>query len=618
MTSEQKHSRLLRAVGVTAGALVLFASLLRGGWPVNPAFVAKAAISLLALGAGVLLAFGPGGKSLFARLAGILFRAPRRPWNGGLFMAAAGVSAYVSWNLFDRMPYLDDGISFLFQARIFARGSIVLPLPPDAGFFDLFCVIGAKADIGRWASMYPPGWPALLVPGVLLGVPWLVNPLLGGALAVATGELGRELYDDRVGRVAGLFVLGSPFFAILAATHLSHTATALFCVLCLWAVLRLGRTGGVRYGLVAGAAWGAAFLCRPLDALLLGSLFALVPLFSPRRSLLQWRAIVVALAIAVLAALTLAWHQHVLTGDALTPGHKIGMGKLGSFGFINIPRSKVHTPARAVEFTLLRLRALNDRLLAWPVPFLLFPVFALVAGPIRRRDLLLLACPLVLAGAFAFYWWYEVYFPARYLSAGVPMLLILGSRGLLLLGDAASRWGEVAGRLFAGILCGCVLFAVLVATPQQFAAVRRNSGDVEQTLPRVVEAYDIHHAVVFMDQVNRGGKDEADDENDYFATGFTRNTLDLDGDILYARNSREENWRLIERYPGRSYYLYRYDRGSRKAFLYRLLPEGRGYCLSAVPPGETDLLLFDSRPMAETCLPDKEPPRSATPAADQR
>lgn len=64
--------------------------------------------------------------------------------------------------------------------------------------------------------MYPPGWPALLTPGVWLGAPWLVNPLLGADLAVATGALGRELVDEQTGRVASLLALTSPFVVFLA------------------------------------------------------------------------------------------------------------------------------------------------------------------------------------------------------------------------------------------------------------------------------------------------------------------------------------------------------------------------------------------------------------------
>ncbi|MEZ5867819.1 MAG: hypothetical protein R3D46_04865 [Defluviimonas denitrificans] len=34
---------------------------------------------------------------------------------------------------------------------------------------------------GRWFSATLPGWPAVLALGALLGLPWIVNPLLAGS-----------------------------------------------------------------------------------------------------------------------------------------------------------------------------------------------------------------------------------------------------------------------------------------------------------------------------------------------------------------------------------------------------------------------------------------------------
>ena len=87
-------------------------------------------------------------------------------------------------------------------ANFFASGAITLPLPADAGFCQIFGILGKRQALGHWCGMYPPGWPALLVPGVWLGAPWLVNPLLGALLVVAIAELGRDLFADRTGRIA--------------------------------------------------------------------------------------------------------------------------------------------------------------------------------------------------------------------------------------------------------------------------------------------------------------------------------------------------------------------------------------------------------------------------------
>jgi hypothetical protein len=401
------------------------------------------------------------------------------------------------------------------------------------------------------------------------------------------------MYGERTGRIAGLLTMTSPALLILAGTHLSHTAAALFCALCLWSVLRLLRTGAGLYGLLAGVAWGAAFLCRPLDALLLGILFAAFPLVLWRQSLKAWRGVTLALAAALCSAALMAAFQSNITGDPLTPGHKIGMGKLGSFGFIQLWNTRAHTPSRAVDFSLKRLRAVNDRLSGWPLPFFLLALVPFWTGVRRRRNLLLLAGPLILTFTFAFYWYYEGFFPGRYLSSSFPMLLVLAGRGLDLLAFRAGGFTGPASRLLSAGVAASVLFAFFAAFPWEFRALHRNIGDVERTLPRVVDAYGISNAVVFMDSVTAGVEEQAK-FNDFFGTGFLRNSLDLDGDVVYARNSREQNHLLISLYPGRSYYLYRYHRNSRRALLYRILPSGKEFCLLPLEPKEPDLLILDT------------------------
>ncbi len=113
---------------------------------------------------------------------------------------------------------------------------------------------------------------------------------------------------------------------------------------------------------------------------------------------------------------------------------------------------------------------------------------------------------------------------------------------------------------------------------------------MESVLPRVVRAYDIRQAVVFMDQVGEG-TDQFDPRNKYYATGFLRNDLDLRRDVIYALNRREKNIDLMRAYPDRSYFLYRFDRTTSRAFLYRLWPEGESHRTEPVPPGADGWLL---------------------------
>src|SRR5688572_19010336 len=283
-------------------------------------------VAAAVFGVGALIALASTAR-LRARARRALFESTPRTFEALLFLAALTMTAAASWLALDATPFLDDDVAALFQARIFASGAVTLPLPSEPEFFRVFGVLGDGVGRERWCGMYPPGWPALLAVGVRVGAPWLVNPVLAGALAVVTARLGERLFDRTTGRLAAGFLVASPMFLGLAATHLSHVATALFAAIAFGAVLRLMRDGAPFAGLIAGVALGVAFLCRPLDAVLLGVVFAVPMLSSPR--LLRERALGISLGIAAVgvAAILLSLFQSATTGDPFVPGHRLAMGR---------------------------------------------------------------------------------------------------------------------------------------------------------------------------------------------------------------------------------------------------------------------------------------------------
>ncbi len=550
---------------------------------VHPSLFAHPLASLVTVMAGLTFAFLPALEPWRRRLDRSLFASSPLAFRVALFVAAFVIYALVARLLFDGLPRLTDGIAAIFQSRIFARGAASLPLPPEAIFYESFGILGVKAGAERWAGMYPPGWPALLVPFVLLGKSWIANPFFGAALAVAVTALGEELHTPRVGRIAGLMTVLSPLVTILSATHLSHTSTALFACLSLWALQRMMRTASPTWGILSGLCWSVAFLCRPLTALVLGGVFAVGALLQWRRALLSWRGIVAGLLVAGLAAGTLALFQEATTGDPLVPGHKIGMGRRGKFGFVKLDHVRTHTPQTGARHTLLRLQALNTRLLGWPLPALLLVLAPFLLRRSRPVDWWLLASLGALLGIYAMYWYFEVYFPARYTFAAVPLWLVLAARGW----TCSAQWirGLRPGlaAVPTAVAAASVLFTVTVSNADYFAEHGPNFGDVESVLPKVLSAYSIENAVVFMDSIG-GCSIRNVTGNDFYGTGFLRNDLDLDGGVIYARNLKEYNAALFPHFPGRSYYFYRYLRCEGTAMLWRIHPTEGGYRLEMLPP----------------------------------
>jgi hypothetical protein len=584
------------AVAAAAGVLLLL-SLAGGdwpsapshgaGWPVPLSFSDSAWQTLLSVALGLLLALHPALAERRSRLSRWFFgmSATRFAWTlGG---AAAVFYAAVSLLLFDGMPYLDDDVAALFQARVFASGRLTLPLPEHAEFFSLFGMLGASQNHPFVCTMYPPGLSLLLLPGVLAGVPWLVVPLLGGLLLVATVALGRELAGERIGRIAGLFMFVSPFVGVLAGTHLSHVPTALLLTLCWLQVARLLRTGGMRHGWGAGSAWGLAFLCRPMCALVVGLVMAIGVLLQWRRAWVARRGVLAALLMAVLAVGLLLLWQQATTSDPLTPGHRAGMGARASMGFIEYHPGRTHTPAKALAQTLARMRAVNDQLLGWPLPALLLALLPFLSRRFRFVDLWLVLAWLALLAVYAIYWYWEEYWPARYTSAAAPMLLILAAQGWV-------GWRAAAGRRARSTALACLsvglVYAAGVAWPSAWARIGRNPGDMDRLLPRTLRAYGVDRGVVFMRSIGRA-ETRGEVYNDYYAAGFLRNPLDLDGPLIFARNRRQENEALMTARPEGPFYLYTHVRGDARAELDKYVRTSDGWKLQRVgrfPPGPGD------------------------------
>lgn len=570
-------------VGILVAQQHLFPDFRGSSFFLHPALVDNSVLSLMIIGLSFILFASRPLNPVREKVGELLFRSGNVKFSIFLFAAGVATCASTSLLLFDGLPRLTDGIAAVFQAKIFLRGAVSLPLPPDDGFFFLPGILGSEAGVGRWSSMYPPGWPALLLPGVLLGVPWLVNPLLAGGLAVAVSLLGEEIYGSRTGRIAGLLTVLSPFITLISATYLSHTATALFCCLSLLFLVKMMREARLIWGVLSGLCWGAAFLCRPLTALVLGMVFSFGILRRPRIVLSHRRPIAAALLLCAMAASLLAAYQYAITGDPFTPGHRLGLGRFGRLGFGVIDEKNSHTLLDGMRHALLRIQTLSTRLLGWPIAALIFLVAPFALGRTRWEDWWLLAAPLSLLLTFLPFYYYEFFFPGRYLFSSAPMLLLLCTRGWTCISSRLKGIGTSGEVFTVAAAASCIVFAMSIGNADYFGRYGPNHGDVESILPKVVEAYGVENAVVYMDSKGTCRTDRIKDQ-DFFGTGFLRNSLDLDGEIVYARNSGVKNRLLMERHPDRDHYLYRYLRCEERALFYRLFPGEISFSIEALPP----------------------------------
>ncbi|MBW2529371.1 MAG: hypothetical protein JRI23_34660, partial [Deltaproteobacteria bacterium] len=280
-------------------------------------------------------------------------------------------------------PRIIDATSYWLQARALADGWLAWPLAePEPATLGRFLLrtphalgIGGMSDGPGVAVIFPPGYPALLAIGVMLGAPMAVGPALAAALVLATADLAERVEQAVV--AAGLPVAepsagtpswgAAPVAAVMSALcpalryhtadTMAHGLAALCVTVAMSAALALARggnddesgrarparsdrAGGFGPALVVGLAGGWLVATRPVTALAL-----LVPLGALGRTILRRsdsasnrRAIVMGLCAGAAPGLALlAMHQLATTGGVGTSAqaayYAVSDGPTGCFAY---------------------------------------------------------------------------------------------------------------------------------------------------------------------------------------------------------------------------------------------------------------------------------------------
>ena len=528
-----------------------------------PRFAAYRAHPLAAaalVGAGLALALSPRGARLLDRLSRTVLE--WSPARFGLLLFVVGTTFYalVSWCVFGALPVLDDDACALMQARVFLSGRVTLPLPDLPECYWLRFWLDNQNGLPHLCAMYPPGHPALLALGLAFGAPWLVMPVFGGLLAVLVVSVGRLLFDEESARLAGLLCVFSPMVCELSATHLAHAPTACGLLLAARGVLRCLEKPSWADGASAGLGIALSFQCRAADAAVAGAMLAVPVLASPRRA---WRArgpLALAALILALGVAGQAWYWSVTTLDWRTPGHVLGLGERGRLGFF-----EDYSPATALYRLLVRIGELNGRVLGWPVPLFLPALVPVAFRRWRAKALWLWSVPAALLAFLVFFWgWDQPYLPASYAFCAVPALLLLAAAGVSLV---ARRLSVPALRILPPV----ALPALLLFLPVHLKSFDDHFWNMEKNLPRVVRAAKIRNAVVLCDAVDRHPRTDIDFRDEFFARAFLMNEIPFgSGDVVFARNLRKENGRVFSRFPGKRFFLYRFNRRTGRSELYRI------------------------------------------------
>jgi hypothetical protein len=498
-----------------------------------------------------------------------LVRKLERWWLGSRFTVLAALlffvaltTAVANW-AYHRIP-LVDAIWVMFQTKIFAAGRLYAPAPAYPEFFRARWIIHGD----RWFSYVSPGHSLVVLPGYLLGVSWLVGPLLGTLAVWLFYRLTEAVAGWKTARLALLLAITSPFLVFLFASHEFHVASTLFTILTLFLLSR-PRAGSVTL-LGAGMSLGMVFLARPYTAVGVG--VPLVFFVASRRVALRLRRHLIPFLLggAAFVVLHLVYNQ-ALTGNALVFPY-MEMGKVHAIGFggdFGEPGFGVygHTPARALVNLAYGVFVLCLQLSGWLFLSLIFVIPGISTQRFRRNWWLGLSAAGLIA-AYFFYWCHGMTaWGAKYWSEAVPAFLLLSALGIRAAGRGKQghhpkrvaslfSWFRFRRDLPVRAVGFLIAYSLLVHIPVNFSYLARCQWGETPKVGRRVRRAGLHNALVFVHT------DEESGSFDY-SSAFLLNDPLLKGDVIYARDlGPEENLRLVRLYPERRAYVYDFNQDS--------------------------------------------------------
>lgn len=469
---------------------------------------------------------------------------------GVLFLIFFTLTNLSSYFLFEHIPHVKDSIAQVFHAKIFALGKLTVPSPEHREFFDMQGMWDKSTMInnGKWYSQYPPGHSFLLMLGILFNAPWVINPLLGSLTVVLLYFLGKELYDERTGRLSALLGMLSPFILFMSSEFMNHASALFFFTAFTLFFAKTMHAKRAYYAIIAGVCLGMILNIRPLTAFALALPFVFASgylLMAQFRKYLLPMAAMMA-AFLILAGVLLSFN-YLTNGDPLLFGYVVLYGPEHLPGFGNAAWGEPHTPIQGLRHTLNDLNGLNKFLFEWPVPSLFFVFLLFVSLPRNKWDYLLFASFVSLVAIYFFYWFHNWCFGPRFFYESATALIVLTARGILrlpVLLRSILNLPVTIKKIHASVTAFVALSFFVGACSNIPALVQEygnNYMDVNAEVLHAVKKKGIKKAIIFT--------------RSSYTSVLPENSPLLDGDIIYARDLGEKNHLLMSAFPGYKYYL---------------------------------------------------------------
>ena len=429
-----------------------------------------------------------------------LLARPRLATAAIAFLAAV-VAVVVMLNAAGLHTLTEDEKTYLFQAKLLMMGKLSVKVFPEAEAFRQPFIVGSAL---QWSGQYFWAPALLLVPGLLIGCPWIISALLVAVTVYAAAEAAREYSGDaKVGLVTAALMASSPLVILTGATlHNANLSAACISVaLCSIVVLSKRKSGRAQIAL--GISVGLATHTRPLDVFVVLMGVAVILLVRERGRLgrvlrLVGPGILIALPLLALHPLL----NYFVSGDWRHSGYWLfneGRG-FTTMGFGTGPFGAPHTPEVAASKTLTVMMRIAFYATGSPLLFGLLLVLLLAVHESKKQ----LWAPAIPIGLYAAgYFFYasssiQTTGPVYYLAL---MPLLLGWIAVL----AVHLHRELAPaiprlrRAVPAIIVSQWVAALIVFWPSAWGELALAGRDAS-ACDDLARTHRLHNAIVFVDR----------------------------------------------------------------------------------------------------------------------
>ncbi len=484
------------------------------------------------------------------KLTSILFSSNEQKFCMGVFFIPIVTSLIVGYFVFNNLPVTSDSIAQYDHAKLLAQGMFSIPAHPFPDFFPLFGVI----DTGeRWYSQYQLGHLLPLALGHLLGIVWLVNPLMCGLSALLLYFIAYDNYRKNTARLTGFLTIFCAQWIYMASEYMNHNTTLLGCLLFVWGWLRLLKTFEIKYSALAGLGFGLALITRPITTIAVVLPFGVYGLYKILQEPAK-RWFVIAPAVILTLAFG-AWQLYFnlqTTGDFWVFGPEKLYGNQVKYGFGEVLttdafgtfyKGSVHTLWRGIGDLSNNLIGLNSRLFGWPLPSLLLVFCGWMVFRVSVVSKLMFMSFVFLSVVYIPYFFNDLYYGARYLHEATGFLIIATALGIeripaiLRILNVQVKYSKIIG-IIGGILSFTLVLGSGLFFVSPYMSMDRSYFDINIT---AVDKNFSDNSLVF---VNKHYK-----QFRVFMPPLESNR------VIYAKDLGDENKKLIDYYPLRKVFL---------------------------------------------------------------